>query len=122
MFSSKTPRDLNHDDAPWLGDPGHTNTPNRYGSREVGESAPFWDEVTYEPRPEFDHVQHNPPNWLLIEFREFHGVASLWLEALEVPDFITETAKAYGEEIHTEHVDHATRVLTRLAHLSGGES
>ncbi|WP_025157229.1 hypothetical protein [Leifsonia aquatica] len=55
-----------HDPFPWVGEPGHANTPNRYGFRETGEGAPFWDDVRFDPRPEYDN--HNP---ILVAFREY---------------------------------------------------
>ena len=102
IFSSKTPRDLNHDPEPWVDARGE----NRHG--------PFggWSSV-WAPRPEFDHVQNNEPNPILTWFRaviedpkcgEFNQV---------VDDFLIYHIKGHGKHEH-----HARKVLTRLANIT----
>lgn len=122
MFASRTPRDLNRDPHPWL-DP--TADPRR---------TPFWRTsyrmtgMVYEPRPEFDHVQHNPPNPILVEVRlncrtpEVDGwnarIAALYYIEEVLPD------ATYAQSVRrwtAEQIDHARRVLTRLANLTKGE-
>jgi hypothetical protein len=136
MFASKTPRDLNHDPEPWV---------SHHGRHEDADPA-GWDfdvEFTLHPRPEFDHVQHNPPNSILVQIREdnersqfaVNGVPlsarlDMWLMSIANLDTFG-GFKSWDSPGHPRHVlttaseqeiDHARRVLTRLAHLSGGES
>jgi hypothetical protein len=105
IFSSKTPRDLNHDPKPYL----NTETRKRYQSAQAGTDYYF----RYDPRPEFDHAQHNEPNPQLVQYRMFeamHGRVAInsqmdWLDL--VSEFAPNPAVA-----------HARKVLTRLAALS----
>lgn len=109
MFASKTPRDLNRDPEPWTDARGE----NRHGP--IGGWSSVW-----SPRPEFDHVQHNEPNPILLDFRDMHGDAQLWLETIEGPEgdaFLAETPKEFGY-IDSDVIHHARRVLTRLARLA----
>lgn len=106
MFASKTPRDLNHDPLPYRCDsrtvPGHRvdsqDSPARY-------RAPY----LLDPRPEFDHVQHNPPNRLLrcARYAQADGHLDAFMEG-----FLAEPNEEHPE------VHHAQKVLTRLARLT----
>ena len=91
MFASKTPRDLNHDPLPYLY--ASTDYTARFSHNNLG--YPYASSAIYDPRPEFDHVQHNEPNPILIAFREQRPVT-------------TATKDAYL---------HARRVLRRLGAL-----
>lgn len=118
MFASKTPRDLNHDPKPYVG---------ASGDRDYEQSAPWHAAREYDPRPEFDHVQHNEPNPILVEFRRT-------LTQVEVPapwlaGHWTQTDEMWDEMVlldgsmDDEHIgtlaqeDHARKVLSRLAAL-----
>lgn len=108
MFASKTPRDLNHDPEPFI---------SHHGRHEDADPA-GWDfdvEFDYDPRPEFDHVQHNEPNPLLADLREFWPVIiEDWIAALDDPWFMDGVPDEFG--VATEdHRDHAKKVLNRLA-------
>lgn len=61
-----------------------------------------------DPHPEYD----NNPNPILVEFREAEapGKVYRWLDLLEGPTDWSE-----------EHVEHATKVLTRLVNIFGTE-
>jgi len=118
MFASKTPRDLNHDSEPWV-----TNEvePMRFGP----ELMPRRDD-RFDPRPEFDHVQHNEPNPILLDFRDSGGNAMEWRDVIESRDgdaFLAQTPREFGHII-PGHIVHAIRVLNRLARIEerGGES
>lgn len=117
MFTSKTPRDLNNDPEPWR---GHFS-----GHRWAHEPRDY---VThYEPRPEFDAVQHNEPNPILVAFRE-RGDAEFpesWIAALDARDAFGgfrewDVPQSYFHPLTkatTHQVQHARRVLTRLPAL-----
>jgi hypothetical protein len=106
MFASKTPRDLNHDHRPY---------------RLVNGRLPddrfrvAWNKFyVHDPRPEFDHAQHNEPNPILVAFRA------------DLEDDVTPRERvlwwlAYGIDHYSTatdvQCDHARRVLTRLADL-----
>ena len=92
MFASKTPRDLNHDPLPYLY--ASTDYTARFSHNNLG--YPYASSAIYDPRPEFDHVQHNEPNPILVAFREQRPVPA-----------VTEAAYL-----------HARKVLTRLANLA----
>lgn len=136
MFSSKTPRDLNHDPYPNVWD-GHTPfNQMRADHDKFRKGAPVGviGSMTYlhRPRPEFDHVQHNPPNRVLTAFRTREPDVTLdfWLFAFSAyaafggwSDWDDPRHPVHALAMATEEeIDHARRVLTRLAHLSGGES
>lgn len=116
LFSSKTPRDLNCDPAPWRVVFG----PWR-GAR-VDAQIP---ESEHKPRPEFDHVQHNAPNPILVALRRRLDYQSL----VGYPSTSGRMAKTFLVSLHVhaspdytgasdEHIAHARRVLTRLARLT----
>lgn len=96
MFASKTPRDLSHDPVPWVySDGSRTNYPE-----------PWEMNLTFNPRPEFDHVQHNPPNRLLTLWRS-------GLDPYELSLWRDSRADTY-DRAEWEHFD---RVLDRYARL-----
>jgi len=90
-----------------------------YASREPINTDPSpyaeWaGEIVFDPRPEFDHVQHNEPNPILIAFRKdarMHGLAEAL--AYDWPDHWM-----WFQDYTDEMVTHARRVLTRLANLA----
>jgi hypothetical protein len=116
IYSSRTPRDLNHDPEPY-----------RYSiwRNTDGNSAGYdFDAVfAHDPRERFDHVQHNQPNPILIEFRaSFEDDADLdgWVEAMltaltDPGDWGLPNSVYDGTD---EEVAHAYAVITRLAGLS----
>lgn len=106
IFSSKTPRDLNHDPRP-LSTIG-TGRRVQVGSEYAGETV-------LNPRPEFDHVQHNPPNPILVLFRKgYDGDMRGWGAWL----LFASSDMLRDEECTQDHVDHARRVLARLAAMA----
>lgn len=102
MYASKTPRDLNHDRFPV----------RIHGSQARSQRFIARDDIR-DPRPEFDHVQHNEPNPILVSFRsnDMNPRASDWAKWLVRPSL--------GAWHHADstHIDHARKVLTRLANL-----
>ena len=139
MFASKTPRDLNHDPKPhllvdWVDESGV----HYYRSGRVDLST--WP-VVHDPRPEFDHVQHNEPNPILVAFREDkdNGPAGYviesgtkrhpfgrrpsriehWLLQLDGAEFDPVLTRiGLGVSATSAHVIHARKVLQRLVALS----
>jgi len=112
QYASKTPRDLNHDPLPYV-----TRAGNRY------EDGIWYGHDMFrrylDPRPEFDHVQHNAPNPLLLDMREFWPViVGDWLAALDDPWFTDGVPQEFGS-VTEDHIDHARRVLSRLAAIDG---
>jgi len=114
MYASKTPRDLNHDPEPYVCDRFHRH------DQEEGEFL----RATHDPRPEFDHVQHNEPNTVLT------GLRTLMSGGVHRPtgDFYADAARyltggthAMDNPIKPGMADHARRVLSRLARLEGGK-
>ena len=104
MFASKTPRDLNRDPEPWISSEGW-----RWDSNPIGDN--FW-----EPRPEFDHVQHNAPNPILVEFRTSGDAAFDWWHWLG--STYDRTTPPWQVAFTERHRDHARHVLSRLARLA----
>jgi hypothetical protein len=116
IFASKTPRDLNHDPEPWV---------NAAPDFERGSEADFeeWQPrhgKVFDPRPEFDHAQQNEPNPILTTLRlnsnapredgwDARIAALYFLEGVGIDNVEREQATP-------EHVEHARRVLTRLAY------
>ncbi|WP_156495999.1 hypothetical protein [Microbacterium sp. T32] len=83
------------------------------GSNYAGETVP-------NPRPEYDHPQHNEPNWLLVAFRD---------EPREPGETEAERIawwKGFGADHRTtatdEEREHFRRVLTRLARFTEQET
>ena len=112
LYSSKTPRDLNHDPYP---------SRNPYdGSRWVDDGG--WAEMIHDPRPEFDHVQHNEPNPILLDIRAHRGATSwekiLWAVNLAAKDAGHYIAKDWTRITDSDQINHAVKVLERLARLS----
>lgn len=124
MFASKTPRDLNRDPVPyriWTGP--------WFGTRT---SRPIPGMTEHDPRPEFDHVQHNAPNPVLVAFRDDKNSGPVgyvvdgrrpsrlehWLMQIAPLDR-TAVAIGTGTQPSVAQIDHARRVLTRLANLEG---
>ncbi|MEY4081680.1 MAG: hypothetical protein RL430_2110 [Actinomycetota bacterium] len=123
MFSSKTPRDLNHDPYPNVWD-GHTPfNQMRADHDKFRKGAPVGviGSMTYlhRPRPEFDHVQHNPPNPILVAFRTEVRLQreADWLPMHAVAETTLERQDGF-EDATGAQCAHARRVLTRLARLS----
>ena len=111
MFASKTPRDLNHDPLPYLY--ASTDYTARFSHNNLG--YPYASSAIYDPRPEFDHVQHNEPNPILVEFRE----ESEALGRMHPADWARTCSREFwGKEVSRDMLHHARRVLTRLANLA----
>ena len=113
IYASKTPRDLNHDPRPV-----------RIAGRQARSKRMLWPSDVMDPRPEFDHVQHNEPNPILVAFRAYsdkHGMdaedranlSGAWLQA---PGYYER--RLVEGRLRRQERDHARRVLTRLANLS----
>lgn len=124
MFASKTPRDLNHDPDPYVDQWG-------IDRNEDGDPAgyDFDVEFRHDPRPEFDHVQHNEPNPILIAFRDLgekHGMApdevrNLARNWVRKATYYEHHMNISGRRATNAQRNHARRVLTRLACLTEGE-
>lgn len=117
MFASKTPRDLSHDPEPFQ---------QRWpGLRRSSRPASDWPR---NPRPEFDHLQHNEPNRILVAYRAHLAThrltedADAWVLALGSLDafggFVgwdATTDRYHALTLATdEEAAHALRVLERL--------
>lgn len=115
LYASKTPRDLNRDPEPYV---------YAFGGERLSREDAYWNVgrvIGYEPRPEFDHPQHNEPNPILLDLRDTHGLPDLWLEAIEGRDgdvFLAGVPRAFGD-VRADHINHARRVLRRLASFGG---
>ena len=109
LYSSRAPRDLNHDPFPFV-------TPS--GRKPPGYIGTGREWVAFSPRPEFDHEQHNEPNPILLAFRrdvEINtgiGAGSMAAEWYERGLLLFEAERATFA-----HADHARKVPTRLARL-----
>lgn len=64
------------------------------------------------PHPFYNRRQHNPTNPILESFREDDKDAEYWLTVVDHPAYIYTVAGLHAV------VDHARRVLTRLANLT----
>lgn len=113
MFASKTPRDLNRDPLPFV-----TRDELRYrNSCTCGCNI-----SRHDPRPEYDRPQHNEPNPILLAFRDH--VAWNWVylphDTTYAEDVETFDGLRDGAFLNTTpaQVDHARKVLQRLAALS----
>lgn len=111
LFASKTPRDLNHDPEPFVDD---------HGCRWIAPVTFQPRTFRYDPRPEFDHVQYNEPNPILVNLRQriatgFDDVEEFawWLKNEYNHD--TDSWVWEDDSITESHVAHARRVLSRLA-------
>lgn len=123
IFSSKTPRDLNRDPLPYVWNGHFPTARKRDDCRTTFRVSPDYER---DPRPEFDHTQHNEPNPIL----SFILRDAVEQDAAENPPiidladtarYVLEMGLEAGEydEAHTpEQIDHARRVLTRLANLA----
>ena len=109
MFASKTPRDLNHDPLPYLY--ASTDYTARFSHNNLG--YPYASSAIYDPRPEFDHVQHNEPNPILTWFRAVIEDPKCGEFDQVVDDFLIYHIKGHGKQEH-----HARKVLTRLANIT----
>ena len=125
MFSSKTPRDLNHDRYPWRYLPPYGSEVREQRFKTLVDGLHFAQgtHVTHSPRPEFDHVQHNPPNPILTDYRL--DVKHTTWRKLDPRDWLTDvlndpTWSISGHPWSDAEVAHARAVLTRLARLSEG--
>lgn len=111
IFASKTPRDLNHDPFPYRNPDTREPFASRWRGGEMGNGGNIFD-----PRPEFDHVQNNAPNPILVEFRVSRGHYGAHEKALAIRHYLTYIdGDVYGWK--PEQRDHARRVLTRLSVL-----
>jgi len=111
MFASKTPRDLSCDPEPYRKlypyNVGRSGWPIAISGTEL---------ITeYDPRPEYDHPQHNEPNPILSMYRQ--SLADRDEDAME-----NALSVASGWPTHypctQAQRDHARRVLTRIASLA----
>jgi hypothetical protein len=117
MFASKTPRDLNRDPEPWRA----PTSPEYRVSEEHRAYASI--RLVHDPRPEYDHPQHNEPNPVLTRFRQdcarwgfnIRTEAYMWLH----DDVLSDTGLWSSLGARDEHIAHARRVLTRLARMVG---
>lgn len=133
IFASKTPRDLNRDPLPYVVR-DRLFDKDRYrqadGRLEGRDAETF--EARHDPRPEYDHPQHNEPNPILVAFRgwllepvDLPEAAQWWLD--QMTDGTREPlSSAYAVMRATSasaaEYDHARRVLTRLAHFAEQET
>lgn len=105
MFASRTPRDLNHDHMPWADPCGWRSSSGHIGVK------------TYAPRPEFDHAQHNPPNPVLVALRRYVRVTGEALKEVRTVLYALD-AGILNWGATDDQIDHARKVLTRLANLT----
>lgn len=125
MFASKSPRDLNHDPEPWQGGVMGGRASDELMRRR--EAMTFQTGWHYNPRPEFDHVQHNAPNPILTYARQYLNregdkayMYGVWRDALLFRGPFSEDVKMLTPT--SELMAHARRVLGRLASLAEKES
>lgn len=129
MFSSKTARDLNHDPEPDVltyNGKDEKRVPVTYAAWATPYENNFGEVVErrHGPRTEFDHVQHNEPNPLLVDFRVIDAGRNEygdWVRDFDQrPEFWTRGhtgAPSRYPQYTPEQVAHARRVLERLAAL-----
>jgi hypothetical protein len=120
MFASKTPHDLNSDPEPYA-----SSAPD-FERYEHAEDNPRTHPVTFDPRPEYDHPQHNEPNPILLWHRE--ATRSGW-SPVAARYILTHWKSTVGilpalgiATFTPDHADHARRVLTRLARFTEQET
>lgn len=117
MFSSRTPSDLSHDPHPNVWE-GHSPFNQMRADTDVyrsGSPEGVFGQMRYvrRPRPEFDHVQHNQPNPILVDFRQdYDGDMRGW--GVWFALWLYQEPREIGSP---EHIAHARRVLNRLALL-----
>ena len=132
MFASKTPRDLNHDPAPWKsrfhGAPPESDKYFHGALFPADKRADY----TRDPHPGYDHVQHNKPNPILGYVRDrVRGVESAGVRLTEyellLAALVGEDSESYDladfafcdmQAIAAQ--EHATRVLTLLITAAEG--
>lgn len=126
IFSSKTPRDLNHDPKPYVTYANDRRTDVRSAEWDMQSHGEVEYVRSFDPRPEFDHVQHNEPNPILVDFREYARkarsapwLAAHWTSSDETWMDITTALSGDAPMGTPEQENHARRVLTRLANLTG---
>lgn len=123
IFASRTPESMNTDPEPWA--LRHYDGDVRPRGWEECQKRPEWHDrensLDYLPRPEFTPKTTHPANPALVEFRY------LWSgqpDMLDIADYwVAEQLESDGEnapmhDYTPEQVDHARRVLSRLAHLT----
>lgn len=105
MFSSREP--FNDDPEPWTDNFTGDRTSQRTGY--MASTFSFW------PRPEYDRPQHNPTNPILAKLRTLKPVhRPAWIEG-----FLNAEVERYNWPNWTHmEIQHAYKVLTRLANLS----
>lgn len=114
IYASKTPRDLNHDPLP-------------FAVKKDRASRNWMNEFRFEPRPEFDHVQHHPVNPILADVRRYREerqrlnnpkgwahILRVFMRAADHGQYVTSDWERFTTP---EMLDHARKVLTRLAAL-----
>lgn len=118
MYASKTPEQA-----------GFKPLPYRFYSSGIATGTPAGSHTYHDPENRFHGKQHNPTNPILLDFREsaqesdFEGMgieAAAWLDVICSRDgdaFLALTPREYGR-VTSDHIDHARRVLTRLARLA----
>lgn len=126
MFASKTPRDLNSDPTPYV-IKGENNTWREtvsQGEFFIANADVYAPRITarFDPRPEFDHVQHNEPNPILVEFRRVHNLPHLtaagapWLARHWILNW--HIHREGHDDASDAQIEHAHRVLTRIARFT----
>lgn len=119
MFASKTPRDLNHDPLPhaWYSPNGFFSGRSGGPYRAAVGDSPGW-RSEHAPRPEFDHVQHNEPNWMLVGLRI--DAAAIGIEQaarehlMELDDVFDNSTE---EDFGIEAAKHARLVIDRILNI-----
>ncbi|QDK01374.1 hypothetical protein SEA_WATERT_105 [Microbacterium phage WaterT] len=108
MFSSREP--FNDDPEPYV---DQWNIDRSTDGDPAGYD--FDVEFQHDPRPEYNRPQHNPTNPVLLKLRSIPGDwKAIWVEG-----FLNADAEAYNWPNWTSmEIQHAYRVLTRLANLS----
>lgn len=114
IYASKTPRNLNHDPLPYLY--ASTDYTARYAHNDPGH--PYASSAIHDPRPEFDHVQHNEPNPILLAFRRDADEMKRergWTVAMTALSWDRDAFDPFVDMYDLAVLDHARRVLERLA-------
>lgn len=118
--------DLNHDPEPWVARPQFRSEIGAPKHHAGSVECATW--CVKEPRPEFDHAQHNEPNPILVAFRgwlvepiDLPDAAQWWLAQMTdgTREPLSSAYRAMRETgANATEYDHARRVLTRLADLN----